>query len=112
MGGFVLRSGQTYPATFNLKLDGSKVTGTAYSGHTGAGTLRDGSWAENKLTFTMDFAKHESIAIVGHLEGDKLVGEFTTEGFTAKWDAMKKASAKPQSATAAPVTLGCRCSVF
>jgi hypothetical protein len=96
--------GQTYPATFNLKLDGNKVTGTAYSEHTGAGTLRDGSWAENKLTFTMDFAKHESIAIVGHLEGDKLVGEFTTEGFTAKWDAKKKASAKPASANLAPST--------
>ena len=90
--------GKTYPATFNLKLHDSKVTGTAYSEHTGAGTLRDGSWAENKLTFTMDFAKHESIAIIGHLEGDKLVGEFTTEGFTAKWDAKKKASAKPASA--------------
>jgi len=89
--------GQTYPATFNLKLDGNKVTGTAYSEHTGAGTLRDGSWAENKFSFTLDFAKHESIAITGHLEGEKLVGEFTTEGSTAKWDAKKKASAKPQS---------------
>jgi hypothetical protein len=96
--------GKTYPATFNLKLDGNKVTGTAYSEHTGAGTLRDGSWAENKLTFTMDFAKHESIAIIGHLEGDKLVGEFTTEGFTAKWDAKKKAYAKPASANLAPST--------
>lgn len=86
--------GKTYPAIFNLKLDGNKVTGTAYSEHTGAGTLRDGSWAENKLSFTLDFAKHESIAITGHLEGDKLVGEFTTEGFTAKWDAKKKATAK------------------
>ncbi|HZE62277.1 MAG TPA: hypothetical protein VE056_00275, partial [Pyrinomonadaceae bacterium] len=77
------------------------VTGTAYSEHTGAGTLRDGSWAENKFSFTLDFAKHESIAITGHLEGDKLVGQFTTEGFTAKWDAKKKAVAKSTSAAAA-----------
>lgn len=97
---------KTYPATFTLKLDGNKVTGTAYSEHTGAGTLRDGSWAENKLSFTLDFAKHESIAIIGHLEGDKLVGEFTTEGFTAKWDAKKKANAKPAGATVAPNALG------
>ncbi|HBB86690.1 MAG TPA: hypothetical protein DC047_03635 [Blastocatellia bacterium] len=97
---------KTYPATFTLELDGNKVTGTAYSEHTGAGTLRDGSWAENKLTFTLDFAKHESIAITGHLEGDKLVGEFTTEGFTAKWDAKKKANAKPAGATVAPNALG------
>jgi len=98
--------GNTYPATFKLKLDGSKVTGTAYSEHTGAGTLRDGSWADNKFSFTLDFAKHESIAITGHLEGDKLVGEFTTEGFTAKWDAKKKVVAKPASVSTASSALG------
>ena len=93
--------GSTYPATFKLKLDGNKVSGTAYSDHTGPGTLRDGSWADNKLSFTIDFAKHESIAISGHLEGDKLAGEFTTEGFTAKWDAKKKTENKPAVTTAA-----------
>jgi hypothetical protein len=98
--------GNTYPATFKLKLDGNKVTGTAYSEHTGAGTLRDGSWAENKFSFTLDFAKHESIAITGHPEGDKLVGEFTTEGFTAKWDAKKKVVAKPAGVTPASNALG------
>ncbi len=98
--------GSTYPATFKLKLDGNKVTGTAYSEHTGAGTLRDGSWAENKLSFTLDFAKHESIAITGHFENDKLVGEFTTEGFTAKWDAKKKVVAKPGGVTPASSALG------
>src|SRR5882724_7852218 len=51
------------PATFKLKLDGDKVTGTVYSEHTGAGTLRDGSWKDHKLSFTVDFDKHESIAI-------------------------------------------------
>ena len=95
-------NGKTYPATFKLKLDDDKVTGTAYSEHTGASTLRDGSWAENKFSFTLDFAKHESIAITGQLEGDKLVGEFTTEGFTAKWDAKKKAAAKPAGTNALP----------
>ena len=92
--------GTTTPAKFTLKLDGAKVTGTAESAHTGPGTVRDGSWKENKLSFTLDFAKHESIAIIGHLEGDKLVGEFTTEGFTAKWDAKKKSDTKPPAATA------------
>jgi hypothetical protein len=92
--------GTATPATFKLKLDGNKVTGTADSAHTGHGTLRDGSWAKNKLSFTLDFAAHESISITGHLEGDKLVGEFTTEGFSAKWDAKKKAGDKPATATA------------
>ncbi|MEP6741620.1 MAG: DUF885 family protein [bacterium] len=87
--------GSIYPATFTLKLTGDKVTGTAYSDHTGAGTLREGSWIENRLRFTIDFAKHESIAITGRLDNDKLVGEFTTEGFTAKWEAKKKAVTNP-----------------
>src|SRR6266853_4759886 len=34
----------TTPAIFNLKLAGTKVTGTVYSEHTGPGTVRDGKW--------------------------------------------------------------------
>jgi len=78
------------PATFTLKLEGTKITGTAYSDHTGAGTLRDGKWVDGKLGFTLDFKKHESIAITGVVKEGKLVGQFTTEGFTEKWEATKK----------------------
>ena len=78
------------PATFTFKLDGTKVTGTAYSEHTGSGTIRDGKWADGKLSFTLDFAKHESIVVTGALQGDKLAGQFTTEGFTDKWEAVRK----------------------
>jgi len=78
------------PATFTLKLNGTKVTGTAYSDHTGLGTVRDGSWVNNKWSFTLDFKKHESIAITGTLQDGKLVGEFRTEGFVSKWEAKKK----------------------
>lgn len=80
----------TSPATFKFKLDGDKVTGTAESAHTGPGTIRDGSWVDGKLTFTLDFKTHESIAITGKLQETKLVGEFTTEGFTSTWEATKK----------------------
>lgn len=82
--------GHNTPATFTFKLDGQKVTGGAYSDHTGAGTIRDGKWIDGKLSFTLDFAKHESIAVNGALQDGKLAGEFTTEGFTAKWEATKK----------------------
>ena len=82
--------GTTYPATFKLKLDGNKVTGTAYSEHTGAGTLRDGSWKANQLSFTIDFARHESIAVTGTLKDGTLSGEFRTEGFSEKWEAKRK----------------------
>ena len=80
----------TTPGTFILKLDGSKVTGTVYSNHTGPGVVRDGKWADGKLSFTLDFKNHESIALTGTLRVDKLVGEFQTEGFTDKWEATKK----------------------
>jgi hypothetical protein len=66
------------------------VTGTAESTHTGPGTVRDGSWISGKLSFTLDFKTHESIVITGKLQETKLVGEFTTEGFTSTWEATKK----------------------
>jgi hypothetical protein len=78
------------PATFTFKLDGGKLTGTAYSEHTGPGTIRDGKWADGKLSFSLDFAKHESISVNGELQEDKLSGQFTTEGFTDKWEAVRK----------------------
>src|SRR2546426_7666905 len=81
----------TTPATFKLKLEGDKVTGTAYSDHTGPGTVRDGSWVNNKLSFTLEFKKHESIAVTGVSKDGALAGEFTTEGFTEKWEAKRKA---------------------
>ena len=82
----------TTPGTFTLKLDGDRVTGTAESAHTGPGTVRDGSWKENKLSFTLDFKKHQSIAITGSLKDGKLSGEFSTEGFTDKWEAIRKSA--------------------
>jgi hypothetical protein len=82
--------GNPSPATFEFKLEGTKVTGTATSDHTGPGTIRDGSWTDGKLSFTLDFKKHESIAVKGTMKDGKLVGEFTTEGFTSNWEAVKK----------------------
>jgi len=82
--------GETTPGNFTLRLDGKKVTGTAYSEHTGPGTVVDGVWQNNKLSFTLKFEKHESIAITGSLQDGKLVGEFRTEGFVSNWEAKKK----------------------
>ncbi|MGH9874218.1 MAG: hypothetical protein ACRD9S_17340 [Pyrinomonadaceae bacterium] len=81
---------RTSPATFNLKLDGNKVSGTAESAHTGPGTIREGSWVDGKLSFTLDFKTHESITITGKAQDGKLVGEFSTEGFTSSWEATRK----------------------
>ena len=83
-------NGTGHPSKFELKLEGTKVTGTALSDHTGPGTVRDGVWSEGKLGFTLDFKKHESIVIKGALKEGKLAGEFTTEGFTSTWEATRK----------------------
>jgi hypothetical protein len=93
--------GTTTPASFKLKLEGDRVTGTAESAHTGPGTVRDGWWKDNKLSFTLDFNNHESIAISGGLRDGKLAGEFRTEGFVEKWEGTKKGK-HPASNAAVP----------
>ncbi len=78
------------PATFEFKLEGQTVTGTIQSAHTGPGKVTEGKWIADTLRFTAVFENHESIVIWGHIEADKLVGEFKTEGFVAKWEAKRQ----------------------
>jgi hypothetical protein len=82
--------GGSATATFNLKLDGDKVTGTVESAHTGPGTLSQGLLVDKKLSFTLNFAAHESIAVTGSFQDGNLSGEFRTEGMVGKWIAHKK----------------------
>lgn len=95
--------GTTTPATFDLKLDGEKVTGKVHSAHTGPGTI-SGTWANNKLGITMEFKTHESIALTGELQDGKLSGDFRTEGFVSRWRAQRKAAPAPASVAAPAVT--------
>ena len=87
-------AGTTVPGTFKLKLEGEKVTGTVYTQHTGPGTVEDGSWSDGRLKCTLKFASHESIAVTGNLNGDRLEGEFATEGMKGTWKATRKESGK------------------
>jgi hypothetical protein len=81
----------TTPATFKFKLEGTKVTGTAYSDHTGEGTIRDGKWLDGKLSFAADFKNHQSVVVDAILKDGKLAGEVHhPEGTTFKWEANKK----------------------
>lgn len=75
--------------TFDLKLEGSSVTGGADTHHTGPGVIREGAWKDGSISFTLDFKAHESIVVTGHLDGDKLVGEFSTEGMKGSWEAVR-----------------------
>lgn len=56
---------QTVPGKMNLKVEGDNVTGTIETAHTGPGTVQDGRWIDRKLTATLVFEKHESIALTG-----------------------------------------------
>ena len=81
----------TMPATFTFKLEGTTVTGTAYSDHTGEGTIRDGKWSDGKLSFALDFKKHEPLVVQGILKNGRLAGESHHPGGpTYKWEASKK----------------------
>lgn len=72
-----------------LTLNGDKVTGTVETAHTGPGTLSSGTYKDGKLSFTADFATHESIKFSGEIKDGKIQGEFATEGMTGTWAASK-----------------------
>jgi hypothetical protein len=85
--------GQTVPGTLVLAVEGETVTGTVETQHTGPGKLQDGKFAASKLSATCVFDRHESIALMGELQGEKLVGTFQTEGREGKWEATRPAKA-------------------
>ena len=85
--------GQTVPGTLVLAVEGETLTGTVETQHTGPGKLQDGKFAASKLSATCVFERHESIALMGELQGEKLVGTFRTEGRDGKWEATRTAKA-------------------
>ena len=85
--------GQTVPGTLVLAVEGETLTGTVETQHTGPGKLQDGKFAASKLSATCVFDRHESIALMGELQGEKLVGTFRTEGREGKWEATRAAKA-------------------
>ncbi len=83
--------GQTAPGTLVLSVEGEALTGTVETQHTGPGKLQDGKFAASKLSATCVFERHESMALMGELQGEKLVGTFRTEGRDGKWEATRAA---------------------
>ena len=81
---------QTAPATFIFRVDGEKVTGAVYSEHTGAGTIREGSWVKGKLVATLEFSSHESLVINANLKDGKLVGDFLSDDMVVKYEGTRK----------------------
>jgi hypothetical protein len=83
-------AGQSVDGTISLDVDGKTLTGTVFTEHTGKGTVTDGTFDDNKLSCTLKFEQHESIALTGEFKDDKLSGTFDTEGMTGTWMAVRK----------------------
>ena len=83
--------GQTVSGSMVLAVEGETVNGTVETQHTGPGKLQDGKFAASKLSATCVFERHESMALMGELQGEKLVGTFRTEGRDGKWEATRTA---------------------
>src|SRR5215471_1097515 len=70
--------GTSLPFTLKLKLDGDKVTGSSESAQ-GSAPLSKGSFAGNKLSFSLD-TPNGAIAMTALLKDGKLVGDFDFAG--------------------------------
>jgi hypothetical protein len=75
--------------TLTLKLEGNKVTGSFESSHLGSGAIKNGSWAKNKLTISME-TRHAPLTLIGELQNGKLAGEWDAGHMQGKWEAKKK----------------------
>ena len=96
---------QSVSGSLRLQADGDRIAGSVETAHTGPGTVQNGKWSNQKLSATLVFEKHESVALEGELKSNgTLAGNYTTEGRTEAWQAERK-SAKaflPAVATTAP----------
>ena len=79
----------TFQLTLTLKLEGAKVTGSFESSHLGSGAINNGSWANNKLTISME-TSHAPLTLTGALQDGKLAGEWDAGHMQGKWEAKKK----------------------
>lgn len=82
-------NGSSFPFTLKLKLEGDKVTGSSDSAQ-GSAPLSKGTWAANKLSFSLD-TPNGAITMTAIIKDGKLVGDFDFAGqMTGKWEAKKK----------------------
>jgi len=85
--------GQTVPGKLHLEANGERLTGAIETAHTGPGKVQDGKWSNNKLTATLVFERHESIAFEGERRSNgTLSGQYKTEGRTDTWYAERGSS--------------------
>lgn len=82
-------NGQPFPFLLTLKIDGDKVSGNS-SSQLGEATIKDGTWKDGKLVFSLE-GSNGTIALSGTVVEGKLSGEFDYAGqLQGKWVAVKK----------------------
>jgi hypothetical protein len=82
-------NGQPFPFLLTLKIDGEKVSGNS-SSQLGEATIKDGTWKEGKLVFSLE-GSNGTIALSASVVEGKLSGEFDYAGqLQGKWVAVKK----------------------
>ena len=82
-------NGQPFPFLLTLKIDGDKVSGNS-SSQLGEATIKDGTWKDGKLVFSLE-GSNGTIALSATVIEGKLSGEFDYAGqLQGKWVAVKK----------------------
>lgn len=82
-------SGQAFPFTLTLKLEGDKVTGSSTS-QLGTSNVSSGSWKDGKLTVILEGGSGQIGLIAAIIEG-KLSGDYDYAGqLQGKWVAIRK----------------------
>lgn len=82
-------NGQPFPFLLTLKVEGEAVTGNS-SSQLGEANIKDGSWKDGKLSFTLEGSNGNIVMFATVVEG-KLSGEFDYAGqLQGKWVAVRK----------------------
>ena len=82
-------SGQPFPFTLTLKIEGEKVTGSSAS-QLGNSNISEGSWKDGKLALILDGSSGK-IALAATMVEGKLSGEYDFAGqLQGKWVAIRK----------------------
>lgn len=82
-------NGQPFPFLLTLKVEGETVTGNS-SSQLGEATIKDGTWKDGKLAFTLE-GGNGNITMVATVVDGKLSGDFDYSGqLQGKWVAVRK----------------------
>jgi hypothetical protein len=89
---FELAGGSPFRRTLKLKLDGTRVSGTATSARLGDGTIT-GTWEAGELSLAIE-GERGTIALAGRLKDGALTGDWDVGHASGKWSAKKSTPTK------------------